>query len=96
MFNTIQNEGDKILVFDMRSLNDILNAHFNFNFKYDHTIPMPADYITENQFSMENFANWVPEKLFKDETLKKINMVNNEKLQKFKNRKRLYIFIIGA
>jgi len=80
----------------MRQLNDILNAHFNYNFKYDHSIPMPSDYLTENELSISDFAKFVPNTLFKDEMMVKTNLINSTKLAKFSNRKRLFIFVLAS
>jgi len=55
----------------------ILRAHINYNCKFDHTIPLPADYLFENDLSLHNFAKWVPEKLFKDPKLREFNLVND-------------------
>jgi hypothetical protein len=80
----------------MRSMSDILNAHFNYNFKYDHTIPIPSDYVCENDLDMNKFADWVPDMFFKDEEMIKFNLVNDDKLKAFKARRRQYVFVIAS
>jgi hypothetical protein len=83
-------------VLDMRTTYDIINAHFNYNFKYDNQVPIPSDYVVENKLDMKDFAKWVPNMLFKEEEMNKFNLVNKEKLDKFTNRKRLYVFVIAS
>lgn len=96
MFKYLENEGDKILVFDMRQLNDILNCHINFNSKSDHCVPIPFDYISEKGFSMQNFSKWAPAVIFKDRILQQLNLVNQGMLDKFMERKKQFIFIIAT
>jgi len=45
MYNVLQNDSDKVLILDTRSLIDQMRSHLNFNFKNDSHIPIPSDLI---------------------------------------------------
>jgi len=96
MFNAMQNYGSQVLVFDMRSMYDILRSHINYNFKHDHHIPLPFDYVVKNGLSMHDCIDWIPNVLFKDEQLKEHNVISDAKLKTFKARKRMYVFVIAS
>lgn len=51
-YNLLQNESDKILIFDMRSLYDILRGHINHNFQSESNIPVPSDFVIENKLDI--------------------------------------------
>ena len=92
----MQNSGDQILVFDTRCLYDQMKSHVNYNFKSDHTVSFPSDYILENNLDVYKFADWVPNLLMKDEMLKSMDLVTDAQQTVFKNRKRMFIYIIAS
>ena len=54
-YNTMQNEGDKIVVFDTRSMFKVLKRQLNYNMKFDHNIPLSFDFITDKQLKMKDY-----------------------------------------
>ena len=48
MFNSIQNDSDKVLIFDMRSILNHMRGFINHNYKNDSAIPMPLDLISDD------------------------------------------------
>jgi hypothetical protein len=60
MFNTIMNNGDQILIFDMRTMYYHLRGHLDYNFKQDSNIPLPCDYLLENNLSIKDVYQWLP------------------------------------
>lgn len=52
MFNTIQNNGDQIMIFDMRSMYSYLRGHVDYNHSEDSTIPLPCDFLLEKDLDM--------------------------------------------
>ena len=93
MYNLLQNDSDKILVFDMRSMIHFLSGHINHNQKNDTSIPVPPDiFESEDKFSID---------LLKSEVLnnphyKELQIMNDTKISKFDSRRRWYIFIIAT
>ena len=87
MFNSIQNDSDKVLIFDMRSILNQMKSFINHNYKNDSVIPLPLDLIEDELQISEILQN---------EQLRKFNLISDPKLEKFKLRKRLYIFIVAT
>ena len=106
MFNMLQNDSDKILMFDMRSTMDQVRSHINFTFQNDSVIPIPSDVILKNNLAalsgdptkellkVAEFQKWIKKEIFENSTLKKLNMVNEKKEKKFAGRKRQYVFVV--
>lgn len=80
MYNTIQNFGDQILIFDMRSMYNYLKGHVDFNHSEDSTIPLPCDYLLENNLRISDLYNWLPKILKSDSKLEHFNIINSDKL----------------
>ena len=74
----------------------ILKRQLNYNMNFDHNIPLSIDFLTDNQLSMKDYKQWIPETLFKDEFMKKLNLVNGNSFKRYEGRKRMYIFIIAT
>jgi hypothetical protein len=66
------------LIFDTRSLYDYLKSHVNYNFKSDHTIPLPSDFILENDLDVCKYSDWLPNLMMKDPYLQSIGVVNDK------------------
>jgi hypothetical protein len=96
MFNTVMNNGDQVLFFDMRSMYYHLRGHLDYNFKQDSNIPLPVDYMLENKLSMKDVYTWLPKILERDPQLKHFNIINDQKLKAFSQIRRKYVFIIAA
>jgi len=96
MFNTIMNNGGQILIFDMRSMYNYLRGHVDYNFHQDSNIPLPCDYLLENDLSLHNLYEWLPTILEDDPKLERFNVINATKLKEFKQIRRKYVFIIAA
>lgn len=96
MFNRLMNYGNEILFFDMRSVYQILRGHLNFNRLNNTLIPLPFDWIVKNNLSIEDYQKWIPEVLFKDENLRKVNLINDKKVEAFKKLKRRMIFVVAS
>ena len=77
----------------MRPMYQILRGHLDYDQKNDSTIPLPVDYVLENNLSMEKYQEWIPNVLFKDPELLKHKLVNDEKLKAFKSIKRKYFLV---
>lgn len=60
MFNMLMNNGDQVLYFDMRSMYYHLRGHLDYNFKQDSNIPLPMDYLLENDLSIKDLFSWLP------------------------------------
>ena len=87
MFNSIQNDSDKILIFDMRSILNHMRGFINHNYKNDSAIPMPLDLISDDLQISE---------ILQDENLRQFNLISDKKVEKYQLRKRLYIFIVAT
>ena len=61
---------------DTRPLYYFLRGYIDHNHTRDNTIPMPADFMLENNLKMRDYKDWVPNVLFKDENMNKYNLVN--------------------
>ena len=92
----MQNAGDQILVFDMRTLFDQMKSHINYNFKCDHTVSIPLDFILENGLDIYKYSDWVPNLLQKDHMMNEMHLVNEAQKGIFKNRKRMFIYIVAT
>ena len=96
MFNTIMNNCDSVVIFDMRSMYYYLRGHMDFNLRSDSNIPLPVDYLLENDLNIKDIHDWLPKLSETDPEMKKFNLLNDEKLKNFKNIKRKYVFIIAT
>lgn len=54
-----------------------MRGHMNPNRNNNTLIPLPFDWILKNNLSIENYQEWIPEVLMKDENLRKCNLVND-------------------
>lgn len=79
----------------MRSTHDILVSHLNHNFKYDSHIPLPSDYIIEQDLPLMDIGKWINERIFDYDVFKQFHLVNNLKKDRYKNKRRQYIFVVG-
>lgn len=59
VYNRIQNDGEVVLIFDMRSMYDIFRGQINHNFKSQSNLPLPSDFIIENKLNIQEHANWI-------------------------------------
>lgn len=84
------------MILDLRTTYDILRSHLNINFKFDSHVPVPADYVIEESLLLSSISEWITPKIFENETFKQFNMVNNAKKERYKAKRRNYIFIIAT
>ena len=54
-YNYMQNEGDKIIVFDTRSIFKVLKRQVNYNMKFNHNIPLCFDFLAEKQLKIKDY-----------------------------------------
>ena len=90
------NYGDQVIVFDMRSTFQILRAHLNYNHKNDSLIPIPYDYLLQNDLEISKYLDWLPSKLLTDPDFLKCKLVNKAKQQAIQRIKRYIVFVIGS
>ena len=96
VFNTINNNGDSVLFIDLRSMYNYLRGHVDFDHLEGCTIPMPVDYMLENDLSIKDVFTWLPKMLTRDQDLVKYNIYNKDKLKNFDAIKRKFVFIIAC
>ena len=96
MFNMIQNNGGSILIFDMRSMYNILRGHLKYIGDKYSTVPLPLDFLLEHDLNLANVQDWLPNKLFKDPQMQKYKMASPEILKSFKDIKRRFVFIVAS
>ena len=96
MFNTINNNGDLVMFFDMRSMYSILRGHIDYNHNQDTNILLPCDYLLEKDLKIKDINTWLPDLVNMDTRIKEYNIMNEQKLKAFKAVKRKYVFIIAA
>ena len=87
MYNTIQNATEHILILDMRPTHLILRSHINFDLQNNSNLPLPSDLV----MNLHDFSS-----IFENELLRKYELVNSKKIEKFKNKRRLYVFIVAS
>ena len=80
---------------DTRSTHDILISHLNHNFKYDSHVPLPSDFLIEEDLPIMDIGKWINDKIFGNELYRQFNLVNNLKKDRYKNKRRQFIFVIG-
>jgi len=73
-----------------------LRGHLDYNFKQDSNIPLPCDYLAENDLSIRDVYKWLPTITTFDKELETFNIINEQKLAAFKAIRRKYVFIIAS
>jgi len=66
MFNTIQNDTSKILIFDTRTILNYLTG-FISNLENDSTIPIPLDLLIQNKSTVDDSMKNIEKGIFKND-----------------------------